>query len=74
MCVCIINVCIYIHLLKRVLINEGKIWVPNGFEIIYVEYYNILFACRVVYRSGNKTAVITIPIYARRPADQLKQQ
>lgn len=68
MCVCIINVCMYmdIYILKRVLINEGKIWVPNGFEIIYVEYY-ILFACRVVYRSGNKTAVITI--YARRPAD-----
>jgi len=61
---------IYIYILKRVLINEEKIWVPNGFEIIYVEYYNILFACRVVYRSGNETAVITI--YAQRPVDLLK--
>lgn len=59
-----------LYILKRVLINEGKIWVPNSFEIIYVEYYNILFACRVVYRSGNETAVITI--HAQRPADLLK--
>lgn len=53
----------FIYILKRVLINERKICVPNGFEIIYVEYY-ILFACRVVYRSGNENAVITIYILA----------